>query len=668
MSATGSAAAPERRSKGKASRAARSPGRRAKRSAAPDERAPEAIAIRGAREHNLRNVDLDLPRDQLVVITGLSGSGKSSLAFDTLYAEGQRRYVESLSAYARQFLDQMSKPDVDAIEGLSPAISIEQKTVGRSPRSTVGTTTEISDYLRLLFSRAGEPHCWSCGKPISSQTVGQMAERVLALGEGARVTVLAPIIRGRKGAYKKELDELRGKGFVRARIDGELVDLAETVSLARSKRHDIDVVIDRIAVKEGARARIAESIEAATAMADGLVTISSQTAEGTSEWGLSQANSCNDCGVSFPELAPRMFSFNSPAGACDGCSGLGVRGVFDASLVAPEPDAPLSDAIAPWRGGGRRAAPYYRKLIAALASHFEVDPKTPWGELPERVRRGILFGTGSKEIEIPVSGKGRSSRRKWDGVIGELERRIAADPDELRTLERYQAPLPCEECEGTRLRLEARSVRVGGHALHELCALPLEKLGPAIEGLKLGGASQNVAERVLFEIRERIRDQLLDLLDLALVPRRHQRRRVAVPLGATGSSDAVDVVRGLHRQVVVDHQVDVGDVQPSGCHVGGDQYIELAVAESAQRALAVGLRQELDNETTSWASRRSRSANSEVPFLVAMKTRVLVALRRRRISSSRSVFCDSATGYSAWSTPPATFVWALMRTTSGCIM
>ncbi|MDX1649065.1 MAG: excinuclease ABC subunit UvrA, partial [Myxococcota bacterium] len=301
---------------------------------------PPVVAVRGAREHNLRDVDVDVPRGRLVVITGLSGSGKSSLAFDTLYAEGQRRYVESLSAYARQFLDQMRKPDVESVEGLSAAIAIEQRTVSANPRSTVGTLTEIHDHLRLLYARAGLPHCWICGRAITSQSVAQMAERVLSLGEGTRVTVMAPVIRGRKGSYRKELEDFRARGFVRVRVDGAMRDLAEDIRLARQKTHDVEVVVDRLVVKEAARGRLAESLETALELADGLVTLA---VDGGAEEQLSASSACVACGVSFPEIAPRMFSFNSPAGACPDCDGLGTRAVFDPERVVPDPDRALAE-------------------------------------------------------------------------------------------------------------------------------------------------------------------------------------------------------------------------------------------------------------------------------------------------------------------------------------
>ena len=502
--------------------------------------AVEFIEVRGAREHNLRGVDTSIPRDRLVVITGLSGSGKSSLAFDTLYAEGQRRYVESLSAYARQFLDQMSKPDVESIDGLSPAISIEQRTVQKNPRSTVGTITEIYDHLRLLFARAGQPHCWKCGKPISSQTVEQMTDRVLSLGEGARVQVLAPVVRGRKGTYRKELANFRERGFVRVRIDGVEHDLGEEIALARSATHDIDLVVDRVAAKASARGRIAESIGTALKMADGLAKVESDD----DQWLFSEANACIDCGTSFPEIAPRSFSFNSPHGACPGCGGLGTVARLDAERIVPDPSRPLGrGAIAPW-GGARKLPPYYRDLLASLAAHFDVSLDTPFEALPKRAREGILLGTGRKPVRFTFTRRGGRSEtvsRAWDGVLGELERRRAASEAEADALASFTSPAPCLDCEGTRLRPEARHVRVGGVSIDELSARSIGEAREWIAGLELGRTDRAVAERIVGEIGERLRflaDVGLDYLTLArpagtLSGGEAQRIRLATQVGSS---------------------------------------------------------------------------------------------------------------------------------------
>ena len=463
------------------------------------------IVIRGAREHNLEQIDLAIPRNRLVVVTGLSGSGKSSLVFDTIYAEGQRRYVESLSAYARQFLEQMAKPEVDSIEGLSPAISIEQKTTNRNPRSTVATATEIADHLRLLFARIGRPHCFRCGKPITRQTVQQITDRVEALGEGTRVQILSPVIRGRKGSYRAELESFRRQGFVRARIDGELRELEEELSLAPRKRHDIDLMVDRLVVKPGVRGRVADSIETAVRLADGLVRV--DVGPGDQEWLLSEHNACIECGVSYPEISPRFFSFNSPHGACTHCGGLGTRAEFDPARVIPDESKSLADgAIAPW--SGRRAPRYYQRLRDALVSHYAISPETPWSDLPERVRKGLLFGEGEKEVDLSLDRPegAEKFRRKWDGVMGELARRYDATSDlEREELGHYQSERPCPECEGTRLRAEARSVRVGGVAISDVLALSVAQAGDFFERLELETAEQQIATRILREIQERLR-------------------------------------------------------------------------------------------------------------------------------------------------------------------
>ncbi|MDJ0869279.1 MAG: excinuclease ABC subunit UvrA [Myxococcota bacterium] len=507
---------------------------------APAGAAPREIRVRGAREHNLRGIDVTLPRDQLVVITGLSGSGKSSLAFDTIYAEGQRRYVESLSAYARQFLDQMSKPDVEEIDGLSPAISIEQRTVGRNPRSTVGTATEILDHLRLLYARAGEPHCWSCGRPIQSQSVRQMADRILALPEGTRVQVLAPVVRGRKGTYKKELEGFRRQGFVRVRIDGELHDLADEIRLARQATHDIDLVVDRIAVKAGAGARVSDSLATALRMASGLVKL--DVGPGDDEWLLSESNACTECGVSFPEIAPRLFSFNSPHGACPACDGLGTGDRFDPARVVPDDEKPLARAIEAW-GRGRGRPRYYTQLLESLAEHFGVSLETRWRELPGAVRDGILFGTDDEvAVVLERRGRRRTVRRRWDGVMGELERRREEAGEAQRSeLAKFTSPQPCESCSGSRLRPEARAVRVGGLTIDELSRLSVSGAAAFLDGLELTALRAEIAERVLKEVRERLqflRDVGLDYLTLdrastTLSGGEAQRIRLATQVGAS---------------------------------------------------------------------------------------------------------------------------------------
>jgi excinuclease ABC subunit A len=513
---------------------------------------PLTISIRGAREHNLREIDLDIPRGQLVVITGLSGSGKSSLAFDTLYAEGQRRYVESLSAYARQFLDQMSKPDVDSVEGLSPAIAIEQKTASKSPRSTVGTMTEIADHLRLLFSRVGEPHCHSCGKKISGQTTAEMRDRILSLTEGSRVQLLAPVVSDRKGAYKKELDSFRRKGFVRVRVDGEMLELDESIKLDRKKRHDIDLVVDRLIVKQKIASRLDDSLEAALKLGDGLVKVLISQAGNTGasdgdEWLLSQHRACVECGVSYPELAPSLFSFNSPNGACPECGGLGVLERFDPERVVPDPSLSLSrGAVEPWSRG--KAAAYYGELLKSLAEHYGIDLERPWSKLPKAARDGILKGTGSPEIPVPLGsprpGKRRRIRRTvsrpWHGVLDELERRCADDERAAKTLARYRVPSTCGVCNGERLGVEGRHVELGGHSLPSLTRLPIGRLMETLAGLELSSVQRIVSERIFREIDERMQflvDIGLDYLSLdrpsgTLSGGEAQRIRLATQIGS----------------------------------------------------------------------------------------------------------------------------------------
>ncbi|MFT5443442.1 MAG: excinuclease ABC subunit A, partial [Myxococcota bacterium] len=513
-----------------------------------ESRAHANIEIRGAREHNLQGIDLDIPRNALVVITGLSGSGKSSLAFDTLYAEGQRRYVESLSAYARQFLDQMSKPDVDSVEGLSPAISIEQRGANKSPRSTVGTITEVSDYLRLLYARAGEPFCPKCGNPITGQKQSEMAERITSLAPGTRVQLLAPVVRGRKGAYKKELDDFRRKGFVRVRIDGVMHDLADNIKVARTKVHDIEVVVDRIVLKEGIELRLAESIATSLKLGDGMVKVLVGR-EGTpeaDEWLLSQNRACVGCGVSFPELVPSLFSFNSPNGACDACSGLGITLSFSPERLIPDPTRSLArGAIEPWSRG--KAADYYAVVLKSLAEHYKIDIEKPWNKLPAKARAGILEGTGKPEIPIPgglMKPGGRRKRaaivRPWLGVVDELERRCEADERAAKTLSRYRVSSPCETCNGSRLGIEARHTKLGGMTLPELCELPIKTLGEVLPNLKLGTTQRIVCERILREIEERLRflvDVGLHYLSLSrpsasLSGGESQRIRLATQIGS----------------------------------------------------------------------------------------------------------------------------------------
>jgi excinuclease ABC subunit A len=477
----------------------------------------ETIRVRGARQHNLKDLHLEIPRWQLVVITGLSGSGKSSLAFDTLYAEGQRRYVESLSAYARQFLEQMDKPDVDSIEGLSPAISIEQKTTSRNPRSTVGTVTEVYDYLRLLYARVGTPHCTTCGREIASQTVTQMVDRVLDLPEGTRLEVLAPVVRGRKGEHRALMEELAKSGFLRIRVDGAMHELDEEIVLDRHRVHTLEVVVDRIVVKEGARSRVAEAIELALARGDGLVAVETrprgEDGANPERFLFSERFACVECGVSFPEMSPRAFSFNSPHGACSECDGLGTRVAVVAERVVVHPERSVLDgAVAVWDSP---TANYYRQVLRSVVRHFGADPGTPWQDLPDPVRQAVLYGT-QEEVAFRFDGENSSYRSKkaFEGVIPRLERKIreADDASTLDNLEPFLETRSCDACAGARLRPESRSVTVGGLAVHQLTALPVDQACRFVEELALPSRQATIAERVLKEIRERLRF----LLDVGL--------------------------------------------------------------------------------------------------------------------------------------------------------
>ena len=422
------------------------------------------IEVRGAREHNLKNIDVDIPRDQLVVITGLSGSGKSSLAFDTIYAEGQRRYVESLSAYARQFLDMMQKPDVDHISGLSPAISIEQKTTSKNPRSTVGTVTEIYDYMRLLFARVGTPYSPATGKPIEAQQVQDMVDRIMAMEEGTRAYLLAPIVRDRKGEYRKEFLELRKQGFQRVKVNGEFHELDEPPALDKKYRHNIDVVVDRIVVREGLETRLADSLRTALDLADGIAILETAPGEGEPErHTFSEKFACPVSGFTIPEIEPRLFSFNAPFGACPSCDGLGKELFFDERLVVPDQNLKVYDgALAPWRKG---KSPYFKQTIEAIAKHFKFSETTKWKDLPEKVQQVFLYGSGKEEIKFRYDEGGRvyEVSRVFEGVIPNMERRYReTDSNWVREeFERYQNNRPCGTCDGYRLRPEALAVKIG---------------------------------------------------------------------------------------------------------------------------------------------------------------------------------------------------------------
>jgi excinuclease ABC subunit A len=464
---------------------------------------PDKIVIKGACEHNLKCIDVEIPRDRLVVITGVSGSGKSTLAFDTIYAEGQRRYVESLSTYARQFLEQMDKPDVESIEGLSPAISIEQKTTSKNPRSTVATVTEIYDYLRLLFARVGRVHCHQCGREIASQTVEQMVDRIMAWPEQTRLLLLAPIVRGRKGEYRKELKQLQAEGYVRVRIDGEMHELAEPPALDKNKQHTLEVVVDRLVLKAGIQSRLADSLATALTLAEGIVRV--EVVEGESLL-FSEQHACVECGISYPEITPRMFSFNSPFGACPDCAGLGTRMYFDPEQVVPNPALSLREgAIAPWE---TRTGFYYQQILEALADHYQFELKAPFNKLPERVRQVLLQGSGKEEVRFFFDQGGRRHfyHKVFEGVLPNLERRYhETDSDKVReNLERFMNVMPCPTCNGARLRPESLCVRIGGRSIREVTAFSIVEAEQFFADLELTPKEQEIARRILKEVRERL--------------------------------------------------------------------------------------------------------------------------------------------------------------------
>ena len=519
----------------------------------------QSIVVRGAREHNLKSVDVEIPRDRLVVITGLSGSGKSSLAFDTLYAEGQRRYVESLSAYARQFLEQMEKPDCDAIEGLSPAIAIEAKGTGRNPRSTVGTVTEIADYLRLLYARVGRPLCYSCGREIAAQTVQQVVDRLTALPADTRLFVYAPVVRDRKGEHRKELDELRRGGFVRVRVDGALRELAEDIALARTVRHTIEVLVDRLIVRAGVATRLADSLAVAFRHGDGtaLVEVVEPGATAPRPLFFSERHACPTCGVSYPELAPRFFSFNSPHGACPACGGLGVERRFDPALIVPRPQAPLPDALS---SVVLRALPRLEAVLAGLAAQYRFRPGTPFKDLPATVRAVLLEGSGEQEVEFEHGG--RTVRRPFAGLLAlcrrrQQETRSAWLREDLEGLVRDRR---CTACEGTRLRREARFVRVGGRSIVEVSALPIGDALAFFRGLALSPTESEIARPIVKEILARLGfliDVGLDYLALdrgaaTLSGGEGQRIRLATQIG----SKLVGVLYILDEPSIGLHQRD----------------------------------------------------------------------------------------------------------------
>ncbi|MGI6461812.1 MAG: excinuclease ABC subunit UvrA [Candidatus Hydrogenedentales bacterium] len=505
----------------------------------------DSITIKGAREHNLKNLSLAIPRDKLVVITGLSGSGKSSLAFDTIYAEGQRRYVESLSSYARQFLDQMEKPDIDSIEGLSPAISIEQKTTHRNPRSTVGTVTEIYDYLRLLFARIGTPHCPDCGKPIQSQTPQTIVDGILALPEGTRIQLMAPVVRQRKGTYQKTFENIKRRGYLRIRVDGEFRTVEEEIELERYVKHDIDVVVDRLLIKPGIGRRLTDSVEACLELGEGIIRIWRETPDKTvSEVLQSEHFACVDCGLSFEELSPRMFSFNNPHGACPLCTGLGEVIEVEPDLVVPDPSLSIAQgAVRAW-SMRRMLDGMYRHALRSVCRHYGQDPATPWEELPEDFRQVLLYGSGDEVIDFTYTGRRNAFelQRPFEGVIPNLTRRYH-DTESNRAREmisEFMASRPCPDCGGARLRPESRSVTVGDKTIMDVVAFSVRNALTFFEKLTLHKTQRLIAERVLKEIRERLSFLVsvgLDYLSLdrnagSLSGGESQRIRLATQIGS----------------------------------------------------------------------------------------------------------------------------------------
>ena len=501
------------------------------------------IVIRGAREHNLKNIDLTIPRDKLVVFTGVSGSGKSSLAFDTLYAEGQRRYVESLSSYARQFLGQMEKPDVDQIDGLSPAISIDQKTTSHNPRSTVGTVTEIYDYLRLLYARIGVPHCPKCGKEIKKQTIDQIVDRVLELPERTKIQLLAPVVRGRKGEHVKLLEDAKKSGYVRVRVDGIIYDLSEEIKLEKNKKHTIEIIVDRLVVKEGIQKRLTESIETVTALTGGLLVV--DVNQGGDELVFSQNFSCPDCGIDLMEIEPRLFSFNNPSGACPTCTGLGMQMKFDEQLIVPNDSLSIA--------GGAIVAPGYnsisskdtmtRVLFDALAEEYGFSLDTPFRELPEEIKKIIFYGTGGKKLRITYTNyRGTGSYDyAFEGIIPNLQRRYSETSETMRgEYEEYMTNIECPSCHGMRLRPEVLAITVGGKNISQVTEMSVADIQKFFQNLQLSGRDEMIAERILKEIHARIGflvDVGLDYLTLSraagtLSGGEAQRIRLATQIGS----------------------------------------------------------------------------------------------------------------------------------------
>ncbi len=523
------------------------------------------IEIKGAREHNLKNIDVKIPRDQLVVITGLSGSGKSSLAFDTIYAEGRRRYVESLSAYARQFLGQMEKPNADYIGGMSPAISIDQKTTSKNPRSTVGTVTEIYDYMRLLYARAGTPHCPVCGIEISQQTVDQIVDRIMALEEGTRLQILAPVIRGKKGEHKKELENIKREGYVRLRVDGELRETSDEIELAKTHKHTIEVVVDRIVVKSGTEQRLSDSVETALKLADGLV-IANVLGEKEEDLIFNTKFACPEHGGGISEMEPRMFSFNAPYGACEACRGIGFIQTIDPDLVIPDKTLSVKQGgILPVASSGDET--FFPQMIKAVLDHYGELIETPIENLKKETLSAILYGMGTSELEVSFDsryGGYKKTKVRWEGIIPNMERRYhETNSDYIKDkFDEFMSLTPCESCKGARLKDEVLAVKYGGININEMTQYAIRDLLVFFDELKLGNMKAQISEQILKEIRARLqflKDVGLEYLNLAraagtLSGGESQRIRLATQIG----SGLVGVVYILDEPSIGLHQKDNG--------------------------------------------------------------------------------------------------------------
>ena len=632
--------------------------------------ASERIVISGAREHNLKDVDVELPRDALIVITGLSGSGKSSLAFDTIYAEGQRRYVESLSSYARQFLGLMEKPDVDSIEGLSPAISIDQKTTSRNPRSTVGTVTEIYDYLRLLWARIGTPHCPECGEEITGQTQEQIVDRLMTLEDGTKFMVMAPVVRGRKGEYGKLLDQMRLEGYSRAKIDGELLRLDEKIELDKKYKHDISIVVDRLVMKTDLRRRLSESVEAAAGLAAGLVEVeiisepkenggakngrsARKPAGGGSEaehaGGImlfSEQFACLNCGTSIPELEPRIFSFNSPHGACDRCHGLGFQRVIDPELVVPDPTLSLAEgALQPWNRG---ITAYWKRLIASVAEAYDVDVDKPWSKLKPDEREIFLYGTGDERHHVSYTnrfGRRRSYKVRFEGIVNNLQRRYEETDSESNRerIESYMAEQPCPACHGARLRPESLAVKVGGLSISEYTDLSARATSAWIRDLEMTTTERAIARLIVREITERLsflENVGIGYLSLARSARtlsggEAQRIRLATQIGShlVGVMYVLDEPSiGLHQRdnekliATLDRLRDLGNTvivveHDEGTMMAADHLVDLGpgAGEHGGHVIAAGTPKEV-----------SKNASSLTGQYLSGKKKIEVPEERRR--------------------------------------